>query len=133
MDNENVNHPNHYGGEKNPYEVIKIIEALELSFSSGNALKYMLRSGKKFSDKTVEDLEKAIWYLKRSVLDSRHLVQSQPSGSSYSTCNICLNVDVSENIRVATRYLVEERPTSAIKMVEKEINRLKNETNKTRR
>ena len=24
---ENINHPEHYGGEENPYEAIKIIEA----------------------------------------------------------------------------------------------------------
>ena len=25
-----VNHPNHYGGEENPYEVIKVCEAWDL-------------------------------------------------------------------------------------------------------
>jgi hypothetical protein len=30
MNNEMVNHPNHYGGEENPYEVIKVCEAWDL-------------------------------------------------------------------------------------------------------
>jgi DNA polymerase III delta subunit len=64
---EAVNHPKHYGGEDNPYEPIKIIEALDLNFHKGNALKYLVRAGKKDPQKEVEDLEKAIWYLQREV------------------------------------------------------------------
>jgi hypothetical protein len=61
-----VNHPSHYGGRDNPYEAIKIIEAYKLGFHLGNAIKYILRAGKKTSDPT-EDLEKAIFYLKRHI------------------------------------------------------------------
>ncbi len=61
-----VNHPSHYGGKDNPYEAIKIIEAHDLGFHLGNAVKYILRAGKKTSDST-EDLEKAIFYLKRQI------------------------------------------------------------------
>jgi len=42
-----VNHPQHYGGENNPYEVIKVIEALEMDFHIGNTFKYIVRAGKK--------------------------------------------------------------------------------------
>lgn len=58
-----VNHPAHYQGKK--FEVIDIIEDFELSFNLGNALKYILRAGKKGN--TTEDLKKAIWYIKRSI------------------------------------------------------------------
>ena len=34
--NELVNHPNHYRGEDNPYEAIKVIEAGDLNFNLGN-------------------------------------------------------------------------------------------------
>lgn len=64
---DNVNHPAHYGGENNPYEAIKVIEAWELNFCLGNAVKYISRAGKKDSSKTAEDLEKAIWYLNREL------------------------------------------------------------------
>lgn len=59
-----VHHPQHYGGEDNPYEVIKIIDAYGwgYEFALGNAIKYILRAGKKHSNAS-EDLEKASWYL----------------------------------------------------------------------
>ena len=60
-----VDHPNHYGGEDNPYEAIKVIEAWNLNFNLGNVVKYISRAGKK--DDTKQDLEKALWYLKREV------------------------------------------------------------------
>ena len=57
-----VDHPDYYGGEDNPYEAIKIIEAYDLNFSLGNVIKYVLRAGKK-SDSAIEDLEKAAHYI----------------------------------------------------------------------
>jgi len=67
--NEQVNHPKHYGGEDNPYEVIKVIEAWGLSFCLGNTLKYVARNGKKQNKENslVQDLEKAKWYLEREI------------------------------------------------------------------
>ena len=62
---ELVNHPNHYGGKDNPYEAIKVIEAWNLDFCLGNTIKYISRAGKK--DDTVQELEKALWYLKREI------------------------------------------------------------------
>jgi Protein of unknwon function (DUF3310) len=64
---EYVNHPEHYGGESNPYEVIKVIEALEMDFHLGNTFKYIARAGKKGTDKELQDLEKALWYLQRKI------------------------------------------------------------------
>ena len=40
---EQVNHPQHYGGENNPYEAIKVIEAWDLDFHLGNTVKYIPR------------------------------------------------------------------------------------------
>jgi hypothetical protein len=60
-----VNHPAHYGGEDNPYEAIKVIEAWKLNFNLGNAVKYICRAGKKGAQ--LEDLEKARWYLDREI------------------------------------------------------------------
>ena len=68
-----VNHPKHYGGEDNPYEAIKVIEAWNLNFNLGNCLKYISRLGKKPNgnlsnyEKILEDLEKALWYLQREI------------------------------------------------------------------
>lgn len=63
---EAVNHPSHYGGDTT-YEAIKVIEAWELGFCLGNTVKYISRAGKKSPDKTIEDLEKAAWYLDREI------------------------------------------------------------------
>lgn len=68
---ESVNHPTHYGGAENPYEAIKVIEAWRLGFCLGNAVKYISRAGKKDSAKTIEDLEKARWYLGREIEKQR--------------------------------------------------------------
>ena len=51
-----VNHPKHYGGEDNPYEAIKVIEAWDANFNIGNVLKYISRCGKK--DREIQELEK---------------------------------------------------------------------------
>jgi hypothetical protein len=62
---EAVNHPDHYGGKDNPYEVIKVLRAWGLlkSFALGNAVKYIARYDKKDPAKKLEDLKKARWYL----------------------------------------------------------------------
>jgi hypothetical protein len=63
--NYNVNHPEHYGGESNPFETIKVIEAWKLNFNIGNAVKYLSRHGKKGDP--LDDLRKAIWYIQREI------------------------------------------------------------------
>jgi hypothetical protein len=62
-----VDHPAHYGGANNPYEAIKVIEAWDLGFCLGNTVKYISRARKKDPAKTIEDLEKARWYLDREI------------------------------------------------------------------
>lgn len=62
-----VNHPQHYGGETNAYEAIKVIEAWSLDFCLGNTVKYIARAGKKDASKELEDLHKALWYLQRRI------------------------------------------------------------------
>ena len=66
MENEKINHPPHYGGDTT-YEVIKVIEAWQLGFCLGNAVKYIARAGKKDQTREVEDLKKAEWYLQRVI------------------------------------------------------------------
>jgi hypothetical protein len=67
MDKEMVNHPEHYGGKDNPYEVIKVIENWNLDFHLGNTVKYISRAGKKDTDKELQDLKKAMFYLERKI------------------------------------------------------------------
>jgi hypothetical protein len=66
---EMVNHPNHYGGETNPYEVIKVCEdwGLDKDAYLFNVVKYIARAGKKDPTKELEDLKKAQFYLERRI------------------------------------------------------------------
>jgi len=61
-----VNHPSHYADGARA-ECIEIIEDLGLDFHHANAFKYLWRAGKKDPKRTIQDLEKAIWYLSRKV------------------------------------------------------------------
>ena len=58
-----VNHPSHYTWLPNGVEVIDITE--HLGFCLGNAVKYILRADHK--GKPVEDLRKALWYIRREL------------------------------------------------------------------
>jgi Tfp pilus assembly protein PilF len=59
-----VNHPEHYRSQGG-LEAINVIESFSLNFHLGNAVKYILRAGKK--DNEIQDLRKAMWYLKRQL------------------------------------------------------------------
>ena len=63
--NAKVNHPSHYNSGK--IEVIEAIEDWGMDYHRGNAIKYIARAGKKDPDTFLEDLEKAVWYLKRKI------------------------------------------------------------------
>ena len=58
---ELIHYPKHYQGKS--LQSIDVIEDFNLNFNLGNAVKYILRAGKK--DDKVQDLKKAIWYLER--------------------------------------------------------------------
>jgi hypothetical protein len=68
-DKEMVNHPNHYGGKDNVYEVVKVCEAWGLDKDAYifNVVKYVARAGKKDTDKELQDMKKALWYLNRKI------------------------------------------------------------------
>jgi hypothetical protein len=66
-----VNHPAHYGGGDNPYEVIKVAEAWGLDKDAYlfNVLKYIARAGKKEASKELEDLKKGRFYIDRRITE----------------------------------------------------------------
>lgn len=69
-----VCHPKHYtfGG----IETIDFIEAKQLNYNLGNVVKYVSRSGRKSIATTVQDLEKARFYLNREI-DRLHRVNHE--------------------------------------------------------
>ena len=77
---EEVDGPSHYGGKENPYEAIKIIEAWNLGFNLGNAVKYILRAGRKGN--RVTDLKKSIWFSSCPCISRRALASRLLRGSS---------------------------------------------------
>ena len=58
--------PKHYKS-KNGLEAIDVIETWSLNYHLGNAVKYIIRAGRKDDSTVEEDLNKAIWYLKREL------------------------------------------------------------------
>lgn len=64
---DNVNHPSHYTWLKKLCGIEVLDITRHLDFNTGNAVKYLLRAGRKDPKKTIEDLEKAIFYIKDKI------------------------------------------------------------------
>lgn len=129
---EAVNHPTHYGGEHNPYEAIKVIEAWGLGFCLGNAVKYLSRAGKKDPDKLIEDLEKTAWYV------NRQLESGKSDGciffrSVYNPFTVAREWDLSPTLGGVLIAIVcsfekssaDKDLNEALRLLQKEISRLK--------
>jgi hypothetical protein len=56
-----INHPAYYTDNPKGIELIDMIG--HLSFPKGAAIKYIYRSGKKDPAKSIEDLQKAKWFI----------------------------------------------------------------------
>lgn len=65
---ESVNNPSHYLG-KNGIYADDVIEAFGFGegFRLGNAIKYIIRAGKKPGQSAVQDLEKAMNYIQKHI------------------------------------------------------------------
>ena len=65
---ENVNQPKHYQS-RSGQSVMDVIEDFDLqyNFYIANALKYLLRCGKKDNNPEKQEILKAIWYLNRYI------------------------------------------------------------------
>lgn len=67
--NDKVNHPSHYTWLKDACGIEVIDITRHLDFDIGNAVKYLLRAGRKSENgyddkqKAIEDLQKAVWYI----------------------------------------------------------------------
>lgn len=70
---DRVNHPSHYTWLKDLCGIEVIDITRHMNFNLGNCIKYVLRAGHKSEegytekDKTIEDLEKAIFYIKDEI------------------------------------------------------------------
>jgi len=77
--NDDVNHPKHYTEHPSGIECIQITE--HMNFCVGNALKYLWRS--ELKNNPIQDLEKALWYIKREIERLEKKLFDQRPRSSY--------------------------------------------------
>lgn len=75
---EQINHPKHYNNGS--IEAIDVIEDWKLNFSLGCVIKYICRS--EYKDATIQDLEKAQWYLTREIERRKKLEKIKHENSS---------------------------------------------------
>ena len=70
-EHDSVNHPKHYTSHPSGVECIQVTQ--HYNFCVGNAIKYLWRAGLKSEGNTdtkqkqIEDLNKAIWYIRREI------------------------------------------------------------------
>ena len=91
MEIDNVNHPSHYTWLKKEcgIEVIDIVRHLD--FCRGNAIKYILRAGRKESagktslEKEIEDLKKAQWYISDLISQLEKQKEEAPKEVGFGT------------------------------------------------
>jgi hypothetical protein len=114
-----VNHPSHYTDGK--YETIEFIERHGFSFHEGNAVKYISRAGKKDPTKTIEDLEKALWYIKRASNTEDYCPEA------ITVHDYILDKKLSPALASALALIEASEYEKAEEMLEAEIGRLKEE------
>jgi hypothetical protein len=104
-----VEHPSHYTDGK--YEVIDFIESRGLGFHLGNAVKYISRAGKKEPGKKIEDLRKAMWYLRRAVQTpmfcSVRTVHLNSTAYEISVQEYCEDKKIPDMLRMAIENIVD--------------------------
>lgn len=60
-----INHPPHYNSHPSGVECIKITR--HMTFNIGNAMKYLWRNGLKDGNPSIQDLQKAMWYIQDEI------------------------------------------------------------------
>ena len=97
MENQ-INHPEHYGGEDNPYEAINVIESWDLDFHLGNAINHISQSRNKENNEQLEHLKKSLWFLERKI----HNIE----GGDFISQNNDLNIDINLKDLTKTTFII---------------------------
>lgn len=90
---------------RNGLEAITVIEKWELNFSLGNAIKYICRAGRKDNETYFEDLEKALWYIRRE-LGNAIRTDAERASVDDSSCNSCNRVFDNPSGKLAGKRIV---------------------------
>jgi hypothetical protein len=78
---EKVNHPKHYNQHPSGIECIEIIR--HMTFNIGTVIKHLWRAGLKDGNPTLQDLEKAAWYLADEI---NRVKETQVDGRTVPLC-----------------------------------------------
>lgn len=84
MKEDRVNNPKHYTSHPSGIECIEISK--HYNFCIGNAIKYLWRNGLKQEDgmsaeeKQIEDLNKAIWYIRQEIKELQTRTKNDTQG-----------------------------------------------------
>lgn len=92
---EHVNHPSHYNQGK--FEVMDVIDDWKLNFALGNVVKYVARAP--FKGNTLEDLQKAKWYLEYEIKKLAEAAESQRKRQIIPLTNRIIGCFISFGIR----------------------------------
>lgn len=90
MDNNRVEHPSHYTWLKDVCGIEVIDITRNMNFNLGNCIKYILRQGRKAeqgynaTEKALEDLKKAKWYLEDEIKRIENNIPKKPLKSPIS-------------------------------------------------
>lgn len=98
----NVNHPTHYNKHPSGIECIDVIE--HFSCNVANAIKYLWRAD--YKDATIEDLEKAVWYVKREIR-KRLLTELACSSTAVMSPEMIETLEVDDATRVRMGFVKE--------------------------
>lgn len=119
--NDAVNHPRHYTEGFAPVTIECIDITRHMPFTVGNAFKYVWRAGKKGGpEKTLEDLRKALWYIRDAVQHDR--IADYPA--ALAVFNLIPREDTFR--WRALRHLVNRRMSAAERSVEEWIEEVEN-------
>lgn len=72
---DKINHPAHY---QHPSGVESIQVCRHENFNRGNAIKYIMRAGKKEGESEIDDLKKALWYINDEIMRIEELNKDAP-------------------------------------------------------
>lgn len=64
-ENAQIDHPTYYNLHPSGVECITIVE--HMGFNLGCAVKYIWRADEKQKENPIEDLQKALWFIKREI------------------------------------------------------------------
>lgn len=95
--------PEYYKNEKN-IDIIDFCKMYNLNFNRGNVLKYIARAGKKQNE--IEDLKKAMEYLKREIEHIMTLKEKFETKNSIDTTNEA-KAFAKECEQIADKYAIE--------------------------